>query len=381
MTRRNLSHEPGDALDELILAARAELDETTAHELKEFGPDFAAVVEAAHARDPQRVPRPALEEALALAPVVVLGAESSQRMSARGQAEFGALLAEARAAVDADAARQRPRDWSSVHVPKASPVRTQRGPRWLWATAAAAAALLALASPMLATRFETAHGTPSQAPWWQHAGGSTGAASHREPVQLPATREHRPQTRELAEPPAPAEPAPVEPVDTLVDSLVDRPTPSDPQPVPKTRKPSAAPTPAPTTAPTPEPTPAESLSARLTRLGGEAESAWQSGDYASAERLHREIIALAPGSRAADLSFGDLFTLARQRSGPAQEQELWREYLAVFPRGRYADDARAGLCRRAASDERDACWQQYLTDFPAGVHRPQAERALGDAAP
>ncbi len=53
----------------------------------------------------------------------------------------------------------------------------------------------------------------------------------------------------------------------------------------------------------------------------------------------------------------------------------------MFPRGRYADDARAGLCRRAASDERDACWQQYLTDFPAGVHRPQAERALGDAAP
>ena len=377
MTRRNLSHEPGDALDELILAARAELDEATPRELKEFGPDFAAVVEAAHARDPQRVPRPALEEALALAPVVVLGAESSQRMSARGQAEFGALLAEARAAVDADAARQRPRDWSSVHVPKASPAQTQRGPRWLWATAAAAAALLALASPMLATRFETARGAPSQAPWWQHAGGSTGAASYREPVQLPATREHRPQTRELAEPspaePSPAEPPPAEPP-TLVEATVGPDPGPDLQPVPKTRKPASEPTTAP--APTPE-----SLTARLTRLGGEAESAWQSGDYASAERLHREIIALAPGSRAADLSFGDLFTLARQRSGPAQEQELWREYLAAFPRGRYADDARAGLCRRAASDERDACWQQYLTDFPAGVHRPQAERALGDAAP
>jgi len=380
MTRRNLSHEPGDALDELILAARAELDEATPRELKEFGPDFAAVVEAAHARDPQRVPRPALEEALALAPVVVLGAESSQRMSARGQAEFGALLAEARAAVDADAARQRPRDWSSVHVPKASPAQTQRGPRWLWATAAAAAALLALASPMLATRFETARGAPSQAPWWQHAGGSTGAASHREPVQLPQSREHRPQTRELAEPPPPAEPT------TLVEAPVGPDPDPDPdpdlQPVPKTRKPASepAPTSEPAPAPAPAPTP-ESLTARLTRLGGEAESAWQSGDYASAERLHREIIALAPGSRAADLSFGDLFTLARQRSGPAQEQELWREYLAAFPRGRYADDARAGLCRRAASDERDACWQQYLTDFPAGVHRPQAERALGDAAP
>ena len=85
-----------------------------------------------------------------------------------------------------------------------------------------------------------------------------------------------------------------------------------------------------------------------------------------------------PSSRAADLSYGDLFTLARQRSGPAQEQALWREYLAAFPRGRYADDARAGLCRRAEPDERAACWQQYLTDFPAGVHRPQAERALAE---
>ena len=119
--------------------------------------------------------------------------------------------------------------------------------------------------------------------------------------------------------------------------------------------------------------------AQLRRLGAEAEQAWQSGDPAGAERRHREIIALAPGSRAADLSYGDLFTLARQRSGPEQEVSLWREYLAAFPRGRYADDARAGLCRRAAADERAGCWQQYLTDFPAGVHRAQATRAQSDA--
>ena len=91
MTRRDLSREPDDALDELILAARADLDTSLEHELREFGPDFAAVVEAAHARDPQKISHAALAEALALAPVVVLGAESSQRMSVRASAELGQL--------------------------------------------------------------------------------------------------------------------------------------------------------------------------------------------------------------------------------------------------------------------------------------------------
>ena len=371
MTRRDLSREPDDALDELILAARADLDTSLEHELREFGPDFAAVVEAAHARDPHKVPRAALAEALALAPVVVLGAESSQRMSARGQSEFTALLAEARSEIASDAARQRPRDWSSVHVPKASKDARKTGARrWLWATAAAAAALLALASPMLATRYETAYNAASQAPWWQHAGGGTGVAPFREPVELSPARD-RPQRPALADPPAPPEPlAPLattaEP-DTTDPSELAPVAPVAPAPVPKARKPID-----------PTPAPAETLTAQLRRLGGEAEAAWQSGDYAGAERLHRQVIGLAPGSRAADLSYGDLFTLARQRSGPAQEQALWREYLAAFPRGRYADDARAGLCRRAEPDERAACWQQYLTDFPAGVHRPQAERALAE---
>ena len=352
MKRHNLSHEPGDALDELILDARAELDETSEQERGHFGPDFAAVVEEAHARDPQRVSRAARDEALSLAPVVVLGAESSQRMSLRGQAEFAALLSEARSEIAADAALQRPRAWPALPVQKASHSRTRR---WLWATAAAAAAILALASPILATRYETAYNAASQAPWWQHAGGSAGVAPFREPVEIetptPRSRPQRPTDPEpIAEPIA--EPAPSSPA-----SL----------PVSKTRKSAPAST-----------ATAETLSDQLRRLGGEAEAAWQSGDYSGAERLHRQVITLAPGSRAADLSYGDLFTLARQRSGPAQEQALWHEYLAAFPHGRYADDARAGLCRRSEADERSACWQQYLHDFPAGVHRPQAQRALAE---
>jgi len=50
----------------------------------------------------------------------------------------------------------------------------------------------------------------------------------------------------------------------------------------------------------------------------------------------------------------------------------------VFPEGRFADDARAGLCRRDASD-RPACWRAYLEAFPEGSYRAQAEREAGGA--
>jgi hypothetical protein len=115
---------------------------------------------------------------------------------------------------------------------------------------------------------------------------------------------------------------------------------------------------------------------RLRRLDREAEAKWEAGDLAGAEALYREIVAGAPGARAADLAYGDLFSLARQRHGADHEVALWREYLQVFPRGRYADDARAGLCRRADDDARATCWRAYLADFPGGVHRHQAAGAL-----
>ncbi len=350
MTSRDLSHEP--ALETLLGETLDALADTITLELRDVVPDFAAVVEAAHARDPQAVPRASLDEALALAPVVALGSESSQRLSLRGHAELNALVAAARSEVDDELAALRRRGWPPVPVPKASPPK-HRG-LVLWAAAAAAVLLFAIASPMLAARFGAAPDNATQAPWWQRSADSTQDAVPREPP-APA-RERKPS---LAEPPTQPEPT-LEPTPTPTPEPITLELPPE-QPVSKVRKPVL---PA-----------SETLADKLRRLGSEAEQAWQSGDPVGAESRHREIITLAPTSRAADLSYGDLFTLARQRSGPEQEISLWKEYLAAFPRGRYADDARAGLCRRADVDQRAACWQQYLTDFPAGVHRTQAERA------
>jgi len=360
-----------DALDVLGDDARAMLDDEIVRELRDVSPDFAAVIEAAHARDPKRVPRAALDEALALAPIVPLGSESSQRISVRDHAELGALAAEVRGEIDAEIAALRRAGFPPVPVPSARPIATLASRRrWLWGTVAAAAAvLLAVASPMLATRLATSQGDPSQASWWERAPTASRAADREEPTPTPVSRRAASPAPEPEPTPELVAPEPIAPEPIIPEPITPKPDTADTadtageQPVPKTRK----------------PRPVEaSLAEQLRSLDAEAEAAWEAGDYAGAEARFRQIVARSPGSRAADLSYGDLFTLARQRSGPEQEKALWREYLAAFPRGRYADDARAGLCRRAEPDERPACWQQYLTDFPAGVHRPQASRALDE---
>ncbi|MCA9634570.1 MAG: hypothetical protein KC420_00860 [Myxococcales bacterium] len=67
--------------------------------------------------------------------------------------------------------------------------------------------------------------------------------------------------------------------------------------------------------------------------------------------------------------------MTRQLHGRAREAAVWEEYLRRFPRGRYADDARAGLCRRADDADASECWRRYLEAFPRGTHRAEAERS------
>ncbi len=107
-------------------------------------------------------------------------------------------------------------------------------------------------------------------------------------------------------------------------------------------------------------------------LEDEAQALWQRGELAAAERKLREVLA-AGSERRAELAYGDLFALTRQMRGTAGQAAVWREYLARFPRGQFADDARAGLCQRAPTDERAACWRDYLVHHPGGAHRKQAQ--------
>jgi len=111
-------------------------------------------------------------------------------------------------------------------------------------------------------------------------------------------------------------------------------------------------------------------------LEDEAQALWERGELAAAERKLREVLAVAGRSGRAELAFGDLFALVRQLRGADGQVAVWREYLDRFPAGRFADDARAGLCLRAAGDARGRCWRDYLERHPRGIHQAQARAAL-----
>ena len=89
----------------------------------------------------------------------------------------------------------------------------------------------------------------------------------------------------------------------------------------------------------------------------------------------REIVKLGRKSEFAELAYGELFALASRATGDQELAKLWRAYLRRFPGGRYADGARAGLCRRAGEDTRTQCWTDYLDKHPRGSARGEALRA------
>lgn len=344
-------------LDDIVDAAATDLAEAMRRDL--LAPDFAAVVAEAHARDPKRVPAAALAEVRELAPVAQLRRDASGKVPAREQAEFAALLAAARAEIDHDCAAVRAAGPPPVPVPKD---RHARARAWMWLAAAAAVAALAFGVRPLLTRGQGGPDTALQAPFQDQASPSRHeVAPAPAPTRVERARPGAVPTTPANEPEVPAEAAP--PVAVVEDVPRDMPekTGVKEQPEKGPVRPRG-----------------ESPVERLRRLDGEAEAKWEAGDLAGAEALYRQIVALAPGSRAADLAYGDLFSLVRQRHGGDEEVALWRTYLQAFPRGRYADDARAGLCRRADEGQRASCWRDYVTDFPNGVHRHQATRVLED---
>lgn len=172
-----------------------------------------------------------------------------------------------------------------------------------------------------------------------------------------------------AEPLAPEDPAAHSPVpgDSLGEPRLTAPGPGH---APASRTPRAAPMNRRRAAPTEPPKPT---------LEDEAQQLWERGELAAAELKLREVVRIAGDSRRADLAYGDLFVLARQMLGADGQASVWREYLERFPRGRFAEDIRGSLCRRATGDERTACWRAYLTHHPDGMLREQATAAVGDA--
>lgn len=111
-------------------------------------------------------------------------------------------------------------------------------------------------------------------------------------------------------------------------------------------------------------------------LEEQARARWQAGDLAGAERILRRIIRRFRDSNRAELAYGDLVSLARQRAGVRGQARVWREYLKDYPAGRFAQDAQSGLCRLESGDAAHVCWQRYLAAFPRGTHAAQARRAL-----
>jgi hypothetical protein len=112
-------------------------------------------------------------------------------------------------------------------------------------------------------------------------------------------------------------------------------------------------------------------------LEREANEAWRAGRLDAAESAFRRIIALDKKGSWGESAYGELFTLQRQRG--RSSVGLWKAYLRRFPAGRFADDARAGLCRRASGEQKVACWSDYLEAMPRGSFRRQAQRELAQA--
>lgn len=113
--------------------------------------------------------------------------------------------------------------------------------------------------------------------------------------------------------------------------------------------------------------------ARLRTLAAEAHALWRKGDLRGAEQRFETITKKGGRSVHAELAWADLFALARQLGDGSRRTARWKAYLAAFPRGRFVDDARAGLCR---SSKDTKCWRAYLRDLPKGSYRGEAESAI-----
>ena len=322
-----------DEFDTFVADARQAAQRMRARSLAE--PCFDDVVERARGLDPHVVP-PAAER-----PEDVLELHGTERGTAAEEAALDEMIAGARAAVGRRVAHRR---LDGVPAP---PVATKPAPKrrsWIVAgalamtAAAAVIGLFAMQSTALIEQDEVdsrgeqaARSTPSDR--------SEGHAHPAPPA--PARKAPRPEPKEAMEVEVEEEPV-------IVEEAPEKPRISAAERAEKRRT-------------------------RLADLAAQAQREWRNGDLGEARRLFERIVAEGGRSRQAEMAYADLFALARQR-GQGQGK-LWRAYLRRFPRGRFADDARAGLCRVASENQQQGCWARYLAAFPKGSYRAEAEQA------
>lgn len=319
-------------------------------------PDFFESVQRARQIAPDEVSEEALEQARALAEVLPMRASVSEPGPVDG--ELGSFLAEVVAQREQVAAERR-----LAPIPATPGLQSsRRGGRVLGvalAMAAAVALAVGIGSLVRTAGQSERDGTVDQAVHQESKDDASASAPHRKPLS----------SRADASPSPNLEPRPP-PVDDAEEE-------GDVEPPEETSGPESVPTSGENQRKASQRTKDE----RMRQLDAEAQARWRAGDLAGAEAKFRELIRVAPSRRWRELAYGDLFALARQAHGPEREVALWREYLQKYPRGRHADDARAGLCRRTSPGERrNACWTDYLSDFPRGAHRGNAERSLGSSS-
>lgn len=309
---------------------------------------FADVVQRAAALDPGAVEAGAMQDAKALAPVVDLA------RTARAQRHLDALVEDVQGQVEGMVAeRVAGGVRRETRVPEPERPRRRMAIVAAVAVAAGLVAAIGLVTPSLLDR-ETVNAAADQA---MRSGESAGVQGEVTVRDDPPARVSPPlRARSTAHAPAAAV---IVPDTATPDEVAPPPSPEASPPRAKRRT---------------QDTSKPSRQERVAALIAQAEKAWRAGELDEAERLLVQVTRIA-GKRNAEQAYADLFSLARQRGDRSGEAARWRAYLGRFPGGRFADDARAGLCRRASADARTECWSRYLKAHPDGSFRAEAERA------
>lgn len=323
-----LIHRPEDPLDEFLGKVRNELH--TRIDAGGRARDFADMMARAHRLDPEVTPAAAAQEAARYAPVVALPRRAPRRPAARSPwPRLGSLLGLAAAL--------------ALGVGIGTAVRQAHREA---APASGHAAQLA----------------PEAAASGQAVPGARASETPRERATVPATRVDRATDRAIPERMDPA----------ITEDSSD-PATADISSEPAIRGYPAGPARTDETANHGIGAPADREYLRIDRA---ADAAWRRGDRRRARALLDDLTRSPAPLRLVEAAFGDLGLLLRQDGDDAALERLWRRYLAKFPRGSFADDARAELCRRAGAPTE--CWRRYLRTLPRGAHAGEARGVLAE---